>query len=372
MGLRRGENRGEAWLSAVRSYVSTTGVVVRFPRFQQRCRVALPWRASWIAALTAVVACGDGKDDVGGGDLDDVDDVPGNDTDTGPDTGPDTDLPDNVAEVADVEGYDDTTDVAATADAVWMTAFNDDGQAAVARVDLAGGVTEVFAGPPLTVPSGIAISDDGRLLLVSDVASEPWNDATTNGGVYLIDQAGGGATELGTWGVIDLPGDVAFAPDGMVYVSGFTLEGMPAVFSLDLDTGRIVPEIVGEPLVDPLQLDVSPDGSTLYVVDGLAGRGQRAALLAFTLPGLVASRLYEGFSIDFPGGVAAADDGSAVFVSTVRPRGLGASLPDGTGFQALDVVGVFELPNGMSERAGMLYVAETSELGGADIYSVLW
>lgn len=324
-------------------------------------------------ALVAAVACDTGKDDVDGSDLDSVDEVPGNDTDTGPgDSGADTDLPDNVVEVLDVEGYEDATDVVATGDAVWTVAYNERGQAAVVRADLAGGVTEVFAGPPLTVPSGIALSDDGRLLLVADVASEPWNDATTNGGVYLIDQAGAGATEIGTWGVVDLPGDVTFAPDGTVYVSGFTPEGLPAIFSAALDTGRIVAEIVGEPLVDPLQIDVSPDGGTLYVVDGLAGRGQRAALLAFTLPGLVSSRLYEGFSIDFPGGVAAADDGSTVFVSSVRPSGLGASLPDGTGFQALDLVGVFELPNGMSERAGMLYVAETSELGGADIYSVAW
>jgi len=91
--------------------------------------------------------------------------------------------------------------------------------------------------------------------------------------------------------VIDRPGDVAVSSDGAsAWVSGFTVDGTAAIFSVSLANGAATPMVSGAPLMDPAQLDESADGTMLYVSDSLAGGGGRADGVRLVHLGLVADR----------------------------------------------------------------------------------
>lgn len=261
------------------------------------------------------------------------------------------------------------SDIIVGSSAIYVAGFNSDGDPAVVSIDPSTGVvTEIWAGEPLVQPSGIALSADELTVYVADVGSvSALGD--TNGGVYEIDIGGGSATEVGIQGTIDMPGDIAISADGATwYISGLNVGGQPAIFSADSGTGTVSEVFTGEPLVDPLALDVSPDGTTLYVLDSLASNGSGAILAFGTAGWTYDDELAFGIDIEFPGGLAADDSGEMLLYTSIRSGSLNAVTTDGLGFEVLDTSGMLKLPTGVAVAGEMAYVTDIS--ADSDVYAL--
>ncbi|MFZ5478952.1 MAG: hypothetical protein ACOZNI_19425 [Myxococcota bacterium] len=289
------------------------------------------------------------------------------DTDADADTDTDTDTDADVfAGFADGPDFEEAVDVIATSAAIYAVGFTSAGEPAVVAIDPdTATVTELFAGEPLVMPSGLCVSGDGATIYVTDVASET-SDGKTNGGVYALDAAGGTPVEIGVAGLVDMPGDITLAHGGSsAWLTGYTPEGDPAIFSVVLSSGAVSQELVGDPLVDPLQLDSNPDGDTLYVLDSLAASG-KGAIFAFTTSGWAETTLHGWFDTNFPGGVGVNDDDSMLFFSVTGDPGLMSITTDGATLEVVDTLALMELPAGVSALADAVYVAESSSLEATD------
>ena len=342
----------------------------------------IPASAASLLALTLLIGCpggDDGKDTDTDTDTDadtdtdtDTDSDTDTDTDTDSDTDTDTDTDTDAAFGAWVYGalptFVEATDLAVGAGTLYAVGYDTSGEAAIVAIDLGtGATTTLHSGDPLVLPSGIALSEDGSTVFVSDVASTT-SAGLVNGGVYALPVGGGALTEIGASGVIDLPGDVTPAHGGTnVFVSGFTADGDAAIFSVVVSTGAVSVEFTGAPLVEPLALDANEDGTRLYVLDALAGSG-KAAIFAFTTPGFANVELARWFDVSFPGGLGVDADDSLLYYTTVGDPSLIALATDGSGFEVLDTLGVLELPAGLAVATDDVFVAEQSSLGGSDIY----
>ena len=214
----------------------------------------------------------------------------------------------------------------------------------------------------LTQPTGIALSEDGNTLYVSDLAPASPTGAM-NGAVYSLPSGGGTLTEVGTADQIDLPGDVVVIPGGGgLYVSGFDADGEPTIFIVN---SGVTVGVAGGSLTDPTALAVSPDGTWLFVLDSLAA-DWGASILAFELPDYNESELASGFDVAFPGGVGT--DGASVWYSKLGDPGLLEAAADGSGFSVVDTTGLMELPAGIAVGADQVYVTESAHDVGADLY----
>lgn len=294
------------------------------------------------------------------------------DTDTGGDTASETgDTGDTAVEVTEfaavIDDADllDVTDVVAAGDAgAYVIGFTLAGEAGVWWIATESTeAVQVFVGDPLVQPTGIAISDDGSTLYISDLAvAAP--SGTLNGAVYALPSGGGSLSEQGAADVIDLPGDVAPAHGGAgLYVSGFTSDGTPAIFAVSGGSSTVV--VSGGQLVDPTAISISPDGAWMFVVDSLAADG-RAAILRYALPGYAEAEIASGFQVAFPGGVAS--DDISVFYTQIGTPGLYEMAHDGSAVTVADTLGFLELPAGVGMAEGGVYVTELSSEAGADLY----
>lgn len=258
----------------------------------------------------------------------------------------------------------EVTDVAVDGeDGVYIVGIDSAGDGGIWWVEADGSaVTAVAMDMSLTQPTGLALSEDGNTLFVSDLAT-PSPTGAMNGAVYSLPSGGGTLTEMGTADQIDLPGDVAVIPGGGgLFVSGFDAAGLATIFVVN---GGVSVGVAGGSLVDPTALAVAPDGSLLFVVDSLAADG-RASILSFDLPDYSPSELATGFDVAFPGGVGT--DGASVWYSTVGDPGLLEMAADGSGFSVVDTLGLMELPTGIAVDANRVYVTESAHDAGADLY----
>ena len=81
---------------------------------------------------------------------------------------------------------------------------------------------------------------DFKLITRRKTLLAPTDDGQTNGGVFELSLTGSDLTELGAAGTIDLPSDVTLAHGGTdVYVTGFTTDGQPAIFQMNVSSGAI-------------------------------------------------------------------------------------------------------------------------------------
>jgi DNA-binding beta-propeller fold protein YncE len=148
-----------------------------------------------------------------------------------------------------------------------------------------------------------------------------------------------------------------------------TSDGDPALFMVS--GGSVTTVLSGDPLVDPLQLDVSDDGAMVFVVDSLAADG-KAKLIVFDTSTWADTAIYSGFELNFPGGVTYDDAGGMVYATTLGDPSLVSMATDGSGFEVLDTMGVLELPAGIAATTDTVYLAESSSLPGTDLYALTW
>lgn len=261
----------------------------------------------------------------------------------------------------------EVVDVASNATTLYAVGFNHLGEPVVVGVDTSlGTITELYAGDPLVQPSGLALSPDGQTLYISDVAATTVSD-TMSGGVFEMPVSGAVLTELGVSDAIDLPGDVAISADGStLYVSALNSAGTPGIYTLSANGGTPALFYSGSRLAEPLALTVSPDGASVYVIDG-SSAAKRGALLEIS--GGQASVLAQDFHIAFPGGVTVSEDGAWLFYTTYGPEGVYALSADGGMTELLDTQGLLVIPTGISVAGGNLWISDASDENG-DIFSI--
>lgn len=254
----------------------------------------------------------------------------------------------------------EATDVAANAYGIFAVGFTSAGEPTVVSIDMStGAATAIFTGYPLVQPSGITVSDDGSMLYVSDVACTTGSNGY-NGSIFEISTSGGSAVDLGVSGVIDMPGDASYY-DGNVYSTGLNGSGQACLFR------GMATLTCGDPLVDPLALDVSPDGTMIYVVDPLAEDGQ-GAVLAFGIDGTFMDVLLTDLDVVFPGGIAVDGTGMKVFTTSIGDPGLLSIAADASSFEVLDTSALLGLPTGVAVSGEMAFVADADASSTADLF----
>jgi sugar lactone lactonase YvrE len=161
----------------------------------------------------------------------------------------------------------------------------------VYRVTPGGSVSTLHAGPPLTSPSGIAITGS------FDVLVADYNTGT----VFRLPRSGGIAPlATGIQGPIRLAVD----RDGTVLVTSL---GQRALLRIG-PGGQVTPIASGAPFVRPFGIAVDYDGSYLVTDDGVGGPAPAAALYKVTRAGQVTPH-WQGVPFRLPQGVALLPDG---------------------------------------------------------------
>ncbi|MBX2798651.1 MAG: hypothetical protein KTR31_13300 [Myxococcales bacterium] len=230
-------------------------------------------RAAFIATL---VACnGNNKDETTGSVTDD------DPTTTTEDTG-ETSAPAGfdigIVQVRDADMQFVADVVQAASGGVVAVGLDHAGQGAVHLVE-ASGVTVLHAGPPLGNPTSVDLDASGVIFLTDaggadgtegEVAATDEEPTYPTGGVFQM-PGGGGAPAVVTDDIVTPRGIVA-AADGVLYVTGFTTDRQPAVFSVQGQAA--VAFASGPPLVQPGDISVvnDPDATQLWVIDVSGGQ----------------------------------------------------------------------------------------------------
>lgn len=141
------------------------------------------------------------------------------------------------------------------------------------------GVTVLHAGAPLGNPTGVDLDAAGTVFLTDaggaddsggDVATTDQPEAYPTGGLFTM-SASPGAPTLVTDTIASGQGLVA-AAGGVLYVTGFTVDRAPAVFSVEGGTAQVIAS--GAPLVQPGDISVvnDPDATQIWVIDVSGGQ----------------------------------------------------------------------------------------------------
>jgi sugar lactone lactonase YvrE len=199
------------------------------------------------------------------------------------------------------------------ANTIYFTAIGPHGPG-VFRVPAAGGeATEVVAGPPFVVPTGVAMSTDGQSLYVADPLA--YSDGGRAGQIFVISMADGSVRSLsGTEGTRPQGLDVVSqnGHDVLCFTGRDPMSREAAVFKMAA-TGDAAPTIVasGSPLVDPDGLAVTHTG-TVYVTD------HSSVGKVFKLDGGAITCVVENTPLGEPAGIALTADESQLLVSALQ------------------------------------------------------
>jgi DNA-binding beta-propeller fold protein YncE len=207
-------------------------------------------------------------------------------------------------------------DAALSADAslIYFTASGADG-AGVYSVPVGGGdPLPLLVGDPLVAPFSLVVSSDGKSLYVADLAVEGSADDEKDGGkIYKLGIEGGAPTEVLSTELTH-PRGLALLEEGesdVLYYSGRTADGTPAVFRVAAEGGRPTAIFSGAPLVDPSGVAASADA--VYVIDTQASSRGLASIIK--IAGGEAEEILAHLPVGYPAGIAFSEDGSALLVS---------------------------------------------------------
>ena len=275
-----------------------------------------------LAMALAVAACGDDGDS--GGDIDAAVD---------PDAGglvPQA--PTQISMVAS-GGFEGPMDAVASPDGTmfYFTAHDTNASdptstAAVFSVSSSGGAVEVMvSGAPLEDPSGLLMSCDGTTLYVSDLGYQVDDAALAadqdKAAIYTLDVGTQALTPLTATGLGEAAG-LAFNTDcSTLYVSGYTPDGDPAVFTLAPAGGTASILAQGAPLESPSGVYVDAN-DIAWVMDHRDSDQLGGVLWAIDDAGNVDPVVNE-LSISEPAGVSLVAGGQIAVIPSRDANGMG-------------------------------------------------
>ena len=239
-------------------------------------------------------------------------------------------------------------------------------------------VSQLYGGGPLVEPSAIAVTPDDRTLLIADLAAD--TGGQLSGTVFSLPASGAsGPTPVLPPDAIDMPGGLALDRTGArVFVSGYTADGVPAIFSMSPDGGKLAVLTQGAPLTDPGTLAIAPDQQSLVLIDNGAASDGGATLFRLTVDKPAFQTLATGLAVGYPAGLSSDSFGTEVYITgqsptTGRPAVLGVSTADGHAVRTLYAGGPDMQPGGLAQSpltAAVLYVADADPTSGgiATIY----
>ena len=228
-------------------------------------------------------------------------------------------------------------------------------------------VSQLYGGAPLLEPGSIAVSADGRSLLIVDLAAGTGDLAGT---VFKMPITGSLApAPILPENTIDLPGGITVDRGGRVFVTGFSPAGDPALFAMT-DQGAPVTIIAqGDPFREPTALTVTHDQHSVVLLDTDAEVDGTSALFRVNLKNGEVGALAHGLPTRFPSGVASDPGSSEFFISGLNAQGKPAILGVATDGTVRTVV----TPDAAAQPAALvqspvspyvLYLADADGTGG--------
>lgn len=222
-----------------------------------------------------------------------------------------------------------------------------------------------FGGGAIDNPQGLALTPDGRQLLVSD--NRP------GGSVRIVDVASRSVTATLALGSREIPLGVAVHPDGQrayVAVADDTLSGLDKVVAFDPASGAPLPGgfAVGQ---RPIAVAVTPDGAHVFVSNQLDNTVTRYEVAS----GSSSAAPVGGLA---PTGIAASPDGTSVYVANRDGGGSVSVMSVASGFEsariALDAgsgpIGIAIAPDGRKTYTANATSGTASAIGGAFALSI--
>jgi len=212
----------------------------------------------------------------------------------------------------------------------WVLATKD-GVPGVFTVDVEAKTTADLHLGDMFYPSDIAVSCDDETLYVSDLgAPAPDTGVTTEdampaaqaGGLWTVSTGGGDLARLEAKGISAAAGVVVSHDCKQLYVSGYTDDGIPAVFSLSTAGGEAKVIHEGDPLVSPTTLHADENDVLWVMAHGSRTEEGEGALFAITLEGKV-TPVAGGLAMGRVGGVSLVPGGvtAVIPVNTEGGRG---------------------------------------------------
>ena len=164
---------------------------------------------------------------------------------------------------------------------------------------------ELAAGAPLVAPIGLVLSCDGGTIYIADLGGDT---------IFSMPTAGGVPGDLAVSGMLS-PGGLAMGPGcKKLYVTGKTMDGQPALFTVPTTGGSADLVYAGAPLVSPTGLHVDDQG-VAWVMDHLAaGDDGEGVLFAIPSDGKSATVVASGLRMGTPGGVSLTAGGGVAVI----------------------------------------------------------
>ena len=229
-----------------------------------------------------------------------------------------TDPPTTVTQVA-TGGFTSPTDAVSSPDGsmFFFGAFltdEDKTPAVMSTASDAGSTAAPIAmGDPLNLPIGLVMSCDGATVYIADLGGDG------DGAVLSTPSSGGAISDLGATGIIR-PGGIAMGPDcSTLFITGYTADGMPGVFTMSTAGGGTTTVFSGAPLVSPTGLHIDSQG-VAWVMDHLAV-GDNGEGVLFSVDGSGATEIASDLRMGTPGGVSLTAGGGNAVMPTVDHDG---------------------------------------------------
>ncbi len=174
----------------------------------------------------------------------------------------------------------------------------------------------------LEKPIGLLLSCDGRTLYIANQPTQA-NDADASL-LYTLDVESNVLSTLPSTGIGEAAG-LAFNTDcSTLYVTGYTPEGEPALFTLEPEGGEAMIVFSGAPLVSPSGVYVDEE-DTAWVMDRNADN-PTGGLLWAVRAGASIDVVIGGLDLSAPAGVSLVAGGDIAVIPSLNINGLGQLL----------------------------------------------
>lgn len=228
----------------------------------------------------------------------------------------------------------------------YFTALVDEG-AALFKVPAAGGTAAKLA--DLVSPGPLDVTSDGQTVVVADPGVE--SDTGALGALVSVSTSGGTPSVLGgTEGT--MPRGVAISGGRIVFTGSDPADGSPGVFETSVGGG--VTTLFKTGILEPSAVAIGTTGE-VYVLDAESD-GARTQHVVKIVSG-AASEVMTGLRVGFPAGLAVAENGANLLVSSTDPNTGKARLERfsvsgmAAGNPFTGTVGSFDEPAGLHRAA---------------------